>query len=410
MPRPKKLQTTVVEQVGESIVLAARDACAEIILEKLDEQGVLTDDFPIGAFIDHISSDKRGTFSWGSDTDSDRVVTISFTKDEEHELVSYIRELSEPTHVAELVQEGIQIAGRSLLRTLEKGWPEQQLHEDSELYGFRKRIEGTWGEPLDLFRIMLVASRELFMVDAESLRRSKAKRGLHLREALVGIHARALRTATAVLVLLENGLADDAYARWRTLYELSVMAAFLSDHGDEAAKRYLLHEAVALKKRLDNELSWGGKNIPQRERREIEEHYEAVIAEYGRHFRNDYGWAGGFIEGNANPKFVDIEKSVQGKRIAPPYKESSLQVHGGRAGLLGLSSSEEMTAIGHSNLGLDIPLMHSSLCLMQITAIHLDHSPSRDFVIMSCFVDLDRKIEKLCRKVAMDLERKAINQ
>ena len=157
VPRPKKLQTTVVEQVGGSIALAARDAYADVILEKLDEQAVLTDDFPIGAFIDHIGSDKRGTCSWGSNTDSDRVVTISFTKEEEHELVSYIRELSEPTHVAELVQEGIQIAGRSLLRTLEKGWPEQQLHEDSELYGFRKRIEATWGEPLDLFRIMLVA-------------------------------------------------------------------------------------------------------------------------------------------------------------------------------------------------------------------------------------------------------------
>ena len=69
-----------------------------------------------------------------------------------------------------------------------------------------------------------------------------------------------------------------------------------------------------------------------------------------------------------------------------------------------------MTAIGHSNLGLDIPLMHSSLCLMQVTTLLLYHSPSRDLVTMSCLMALDRKIEKLCRKAARNLERKGLDQ
>ena len=409
MPRPKKLQTTVVEQVGKSVVAAARGAYADAILEKLEEQGVNTDDFPIDAFIDHALSEKEegATFSWGGDTDSDKVVTIDFTEDEVHELMSYLEEISNPKQIAELVQDCIQAGGQSILRTLEKDWPDQKLYEESELYGFRKRLEGTWGEALDLFRILLVASRELFMAEAESLRKSKAKRNRHLREALIGIHARALRTATAVLVLLENGLADDAYTRWRTLYELSVFAAFLSEHGDDAAKKYLLHEFVALKKRLDNKLLWGEKNVPKRQQRQIVKDYEFVISEYGKDFKNDYGWAGDFVAGNKNPKFVDIEESVKGNRIVPPYKESSLQVHGGRAGLLGLSSSDEMAAIGHSNLGLDIPLMHSSLCLMQVTNLHLYHSPSRDLVVMSSLMALDKKIDKLCRRVARKLERES---
>ena len=405
MPRPKKLQTIVAEQVGQSILLAARGAYSDAILEKLESQGVRTGDFPIDAFIDHVLSDATETFSWDGDADSDRIVTLSFTDEEERSLVAYLEDLGNPTQVAEMVQECVHLAGRSLLRSLEKNWPEQKLREDSVLCGFRSRVEGTWGKPLDLFRIQLAASRELFMGEAESFRKSKAKKNWHLREALLGIHARALRTATAVLVLLENGLADDAYTRWRTLYELSVVAAFLSDQGDEAAKRYLLHEAVALKKRLDNELAWGGKKIPKRRQREIEENYDIVVSEYGRHFKNAYGWAAGFVAGNDGPKFVDIEELVNGKRIAPPYKESSLQVHGGRAGLLGLGSSDEMVAIGHSILGLDIPLMHSSLCLMQVTTLHLYHCPSRDSVMISCLVALDRKIDRLCRKVARELEK-----
>lgn len=405
MSRPKKLQTMVAEQVQKSIVAVARGAYADAILEKLEELGVNTTDFPIDAFVDHaIRYKKKGaTFSWDGAPGPDRVVTIEFTKDEERDLRSYLEEISSPTRIAEWLQDGIQLGGEYWLKDLEARWPAQKLHEDSELYGFRKRLEGTWGEALDLYRIMLVSSRELFLAQAESLRKSRAKRNRHLREALVGIHARALRTATAVLVLLENGLADDAYTRWRTLYELAVIGGFLSDHGDDAAKRYLLHECVALKQRLDNMLMWGDEKVPKRQQRRIEKDYDLVISEYGKHFKNDYGWAGGFIPGNYNPKFVDIEKSVNGKRIAPPYKESSLQVHGGRAGLLGLGSSDEVTAIGPSNLGLEIPLMHSSFALMQVTNHHLFQSPSRDLVMISGLITLDRRIRKLSGSVARKL-------
>ena len=405
MARPKKLETIVAETVGESILSAARGAYADAILEKLREQGVCTDGFPIDAFVDHALSSQKGTFSWDGDPDTDRVVTVSFTDQEERDLLSYIEELSDPARVADLIQESVQLAGRSLLRRLEKDWPAQKRHEDSVLYAFRKGIEATWGEPLDCFRILLTASRELFMGEAESFRKSKAKRNWHLREAMLGMHARALRTATAVLVLLENGLADDAYTRWRTLYELSVLAAFVSRHGDEAAKRYLLHEAVALKKRLENELAWGAKKIPKKQQREIKENYDAVVSEYGKHFKNDYGWAAGFVEGNYSPKFVDIEEYVRGQRIAPPYKESSLQIHGGRAGLLGLGSNDDVPVIGHSDLGLDIPLMHASFCLLQITTMHLSHCPSWDSVMVSCLIDLERKIDRLCRKAARRLEK-----
>ena len=294
-------------------------------------------------------------------------------------------------------------AATSLLQSLEKDSSERKIHDESELYGFRRRIELTWGAPLDNFRMMLTISRDSFMQEAASLRKSKATQGMHLREALIGIHARALRTATAIIVLLENGLADDAYARWRTLYELSVIAAFLSEHGEKAAERYLAHEFVVLKKRLDNELSWNGKKIPIKQQREIVRDYDLAITTYGKSFQNDYGWAASFID-NDNPRFVNIEKSVKGKMIAPPYKESSQQVHGGRGGLLGLSSSDDLTAIGHSNLGLDIPLMHSSLCLMQVTTLHLYHCPSRDLIYISVFRALHSKIERQCRKVATKLQ------
>ena len=402
MPRPKKLETFVREEIKKSALYATREILAGAILDKLRHQGICTDGFPVDKIVDQMVGDKQGKVSWGND-DEARTNHISFTEEERHYLLSRIKEETDRADSSDFFQECWDSTVELLLQTLVKGWPEQKLHEDSQLNKFRKRIERTWGTPINLFRLMLTSSRELFLDQEKSLQNSKSKRDLHLREALFGIHARALRTSTAVLVLLENGLADDAYARWRTLYELSVVGAFLSVHGEKAAERYLAHEAVVLRKQLNNALSWGGGEMyPKQQKREIERNYQSVISKFGKQFKNNYGWAGCFI-GKNNPRFVDLEEAVKGKGIVPPYKESSLQVHGGRAGLFGLSSNDYILAIGHSHFGLEIPLMHTSFCLMQVTIAHLNHSPSRDSVVLSFFEELDKKILKHCKKVAKKL-------
>ena len=401
MARPRKLQTVVADEIGQFLVSAGREVFADALREKLSEQGVDADRFPVDQFVEHVMAGKEDAFVWEDGSTRDRAVSLDFTAEEIQEMSDQVEELGKNEDA--LIQECLEAAAIVFLRGLERRHPEQKAHEETELYGFRRRLELRWGVPLELFRMMLTMSRELFAGEVESLRKSRAKTGRTLREGLLGIHARALRTGTAVLVLLENGLADDAYARWRTLYELSVTAAFLSEHGDEVTERYLLHEAVVLKQRLDNELSWGSKKIPRRQQRDIKENYEAVVSMYGRGFAKPYGWAAGFLDGNDNPKFVDLEKAVNGRMIVPPYKESSLQVHGGRAGLLGLGSSEDIAVVGHSNMGLEIPLMHSSQCLTEVTCLQLYYSPARDVVLMKVFMSLSEKIEKQCTRVGNKL-------
>lgn len=404
MPRSKKLQTIVGEQVLASLSATAKELLTDAVRAKLQEQELDADRLPVDEIVERMLFGNEERLDWVGDRDGvgDRKVSLDFTDDEVRELSTKMEQLVKGRDA--MLKECLDLAGKTLLRTLEKGHPEQKSIEEIELYGFKKRLQLRWGIPLDLFRMQLTISREMHGSELESLDRSRAKTGRVLREALVGIHGRALRTGTAVLVLLDNGLPDDAYARWRTLYELSVIAEFISEHGEEAANRYLLHETVALKQRLDNELSWGGK-IPKKQQREIGKDYGAVISEYGRPFKNPYGWAAGFITGNDNPKFVDLEQAVKGNMIVPPYKESSFQIHGGRAGLLGLGSSDDVTAIGHSNLGLDIPLMHSSLCLMQMTNLLHYHSPSRDVILLNVLMRLNEKIKRHCRRVARELAR-----
>ena len=212
------MQTMIAEEIGKSVRDSTHQIIADAILMKLDKQGVPTDDIPIQELVEWFVDGQEGEFTWGED--DGRLVNIDLTNEEAEELMSQIEEVVNLATDPAVFQECLTAVAEVSLGALEEYWPERKIQEESELSGFRERLKQTWGAPIESFRMMLSISRELFLVEAESLRKSKAKTGRNLREALLGIHARALRTATAILVLLESGLADEAYARWRTLYEL----------------------------------------------------------------------------------------------------------------------------------------------------------------------------------------------
>ena len=60
-----------------------------------------------------------------------------------------------------------------------------------------------------------------------------------LFNALRYIHGRALQIYLEVVCLNKNGFADGAYARWRSLYELSIIATFIKKYGENVAKAFI---------------------------------------------------------------------------------------------------------------------------------------------------------------------------
>jgi len=57
--------------------------------------------------------------------------------------------------------------------------------------------------------------------------------------ALKGIHSRACQQYDEILCLITNGFADGALARWRSLYELSIIAYFIAEKGEEVAESFI---------------------------------------------------------------------------------------------------------------------------------------------------------------------------
>ena len=298
---------------------------------------------------------------------------LTLTAEDCHEIAMHVDELVKqlPTVLQDFVRDSAKI----LTTTLANDWPERHIRERYELQAFRERLELRWRKGLDPLRMLLTCSREVCETFGKSHAKSKARKGLVRREVLLLLHMRACQTTMEILTLLENGLADGALARWRTLYEIEVIASLINTHGDELAQRYLDHEAVAMKRSMDNELKFtdpaSGPPVPKRQQKEIEKDFDATIARYGREFGSPYGWAAHQI-GLKKPTFQDLEKAAHIEPLPPPYKRASFKVHAGVAGLLhnlGNMSESIATLSGASNAGLEEPAIQTAYSLTHITSL-----------------------------------------
>jgi len=67
---------------------------------------------------------------------------------------------------------------------------------------------------------------------------------------MLRLHIRACQVTNEIIILLENGYADGAMARWRTLHEIATVAAVIAKFGDELAERYVHYQIVESTKAL----------------------------------------------------------------------------------------------------------------------------------------------------------------
>ncbi|MGB7293734.1 MAG: DUF5677 domain-containing protein [Thermodesulfobacteriota bacterium] len=278
---------------------------------------------------------------------------------------------------------------------------------------FNKRLLKTWGEPLSLFQALLHTSYESAYYFRGGIPSKVKSSDKHKAEALLKIHARALRISNEIFVLLCNGFPDGANSRWRSLYELAVISFFISQNNDEVAQRYLEHEAIDKLNRAESYQKHHKKlGYPpiKRDLNKLRKIQRNLCAKYGNYFKNDHGWIPKRLWSNQDGiGFSFIEESVKLSHLNPFYKLSSSQVHGGSGGFysLGLINQDEFLLIGSSNYGLADPLQNASISIHQITVNLLNLSPDFEGVVsmfvMHFFVD---KIALSAIKVQKEIEKR----
>ena len=156
---------------------------------------------------------------------------------------------------------------------------------------------------------------------------------------VAALHKKGCAVATEILTLLRVGLADGATARWRSLYEVELIASFLAAHGEAVSERYHDHAAIknwewllSLQEGLKAMPVPAGA-VPEMDDTSFISHYkqkrDAVVRRYDTKFKHEYGWAADVV-GTAKrtgPNRSDLEKALGRESMAPLYKSASYQVH-----------------------------------------------------------------------------------
>jgi hypothetical protein len=358
----------------------------KVIYRKLSEQGIKPTRRLCSKLAKHILSRTGQPFEYRSK--NSRSVSLTFTEADAKEVSKGLDNFSQ-NHLPSVVTGLAQRTSKSVLKDLITRWPEEHALQESDLTEFRRRLEERWGTPLGQLRMLLTMVREW----AESAHGHESSRRKHkdkqFREALIRLLVRGCQVTDEILCLLENGFADGAMARWRTLHEIAVVAAVISKHGAALAERYLDHQAVesnrALNKYLECYKDLGYRPLPARKQQKVIKAYDRVIAKYGPSFKNPYGWAAVHLK-NPKPSFADLEKAAGRAEMRSYYQMGNDNIHAGAKSIfIRLGLLEDYTGLlsGRSNAGLTDPGQNAALSLTQLAGLVCLSEPKLDDLVVA---------------------------
>lgn len=98
-----------------------------------------------------------------------------------------------------------------------------------------------WGECLNLFELFYILTLKFtarYCQRVNCINDGTKKQYAYEYLAIQELHGRACQIYAEIFCLIENGFADGAYARWRTIYEIMVIVDFIKSNGEVAAKAF----------------------------------------------------------------------------------------------------------------------------------------------------------------------------
>ncbi|MBR1151920.1 DUF5677 domain-containing protein [Bradyrhizobium sp. JYMT SZCCT0428] len=269
------------------------------------------------------------------------------------------------------------------LRDLKRRMPSSLREIRRDIRGFEKRNLQRWRRAFNLLETLYLVAAETGSDFNEAERPKIAAEKDFRCEALIHIHARALLVASECLCLMKCGYPDGALSRWRTLHELTVIAAFLSQNSGEVALRYLVSfefRAVEAGEQMKKYAPRSKVEPPtDTEINALRSRCASHKTVFGPNIGNgDYGWASDVI-GKSRPNLLDLEEAVGLDHWRPRFKWSSQHNHGGHRPIGSLLAVTEVKspvfAIGPSNSGMVDPLHMTALSLTKATSALLISRP-----------------------------------
>lgn len=252
----------------------------------------------------------------------------------------------------------------------------------------RALVQREWCSSLNLLTLQWAISQEI--IEGHAAPDNADERALFF--TLRGLVAKGLLISNEIRCLLAGGYPDGALARWRALYELALVAAFIRKHGPGVAERYRINQSFVLKREAVNYNMYhdriGLPPIGQEQMSEIESDFKLAQDKVGKAFNGELGWAAevlGIKKGQVG--LQHIEQDVNMEHWRPIYKWSCQHNHAGFRGLGNMLADIGRPEIGYSvgpnYHGFSDPLQFCSITLLQLTGEFIRYPNSTDVELVS---------------------------
>jgi len=345
----------------------------DLVARKLTALGVSSSKELAPKLIEHARSGNKEKFIWEDGNNTTEDIFISITDEDLAELKIKIQKFNDE-ELPKIVGIVAEKSAAEIFVSLKQNWPQQHAWEQATVADFRDNLEARWGKGLNLLRMLVAMCLDLGAENLKLHSRSKKRREANLSNVLIRLHARACQVSAEIITLLENGFADGAMARWRTLHEIGVVATFITDFGEETAERYVAHQFVEAKAGMDDysrsNIALGYEPLSKRSSAKILRDYEKVLQMYGKEFCSPYGWAAKDLR-KKKPIFSDLEAAAGRALMRSHYKMASYNVHASAKGIFfRLGSLDPLSIVaGASNAGLSEPAQNLAVSLTIITSL-----------------------------------------
>jgi len=369
MKGPAQDSSSLQSAFDEAIAELPQTLFAGLLKRKLEAAGVKAKPALVRRLTEHAFAGGADGVEWPGLPAN---VVIEFTQEDFDELDRAVDDLTQ-NELPRIVHDAVSKGGVLTYKGLKRNWPAQYAWEQEQHSGFRERLEQRWGKALRALRMLVTISRDIGGEFRAKLAAATAHHDRLRNGVLLRLHARATQVTDEIVVLLENGYADGALARWRTLHEIEVVATLIAEHGDPLAERYVAHEVIEeakmteLAKETAEEL--GYKPPSKRDLERASTNVVAAVEKYGVGFDRDYGWAIGQV--TPSNSFKDLAKAAKRSRLRAHYKLASNNVHAGVRGIshrLGSMGTQTLLA-GASNAGLDEAGQNAAISLAVINQL-----------------------------------------
>ena len=231
-----KLESTIVSALASTPALVLE----QILRPKLKASGVKSWRAGAKALATHLVKRDGSEFNWEDPAapGTDHKISIEFTDDDIRKLERVADSYADGT-LEEIAKSVLESTADKVLERYTVEWYQHRRVHERHVQMFRSDIEDRWGIALDQLRLLHdLCSDEGEKFQRRALKRGKKGRGARTN-ALLKLHARACQVSAEAICLLENGYANGAMARWRTLYEIEVTATVLADGSNLLSTRYL---------------------------------------------------------------------------------------------------------------------------------------------------------------------------